>query len=200
MTATTRRFPLKGDGLTGRAQFLIWPENATVPNGVNMSGGMDQFDASNFGTVHANRNYFGTYFQDDWAITRKLTLNLGVRWEHFGLTGEAGGAQANFVQPSLTTNAGAELIITAGQKNAPVSSSFTSALQKTALRSSTLTNTERVSVSFRKPTSRHALGSPIHSRRSGWFAAGMESFTAPLKIVEGIQAWAITTRSNSRLA
>ena len=120
--------PTQGDGLTGRAQFLISPENATVPNGVNMSGGMDQFYASNFGTVHADRNYFGAYFQDDWAITPKLTLNLGVRWEHFGLTGETGGAQANFVQPSLTTNAGAELIIPARQKNTSVSPSFLSTL------------------------------------------------------------------------
>jgi hypothetical protein len=120
--------PTQGDGLTGRAQFLISPENATVPNGVNMSGGMDQFYASNFGTVHADRNYFGTYFQDDWAITPKLTLNLGVRWEHFCLTGETGGAQANFVQPSLTTNSGAELLIPAKQKSTPLSSSFTSTL------------------------------------------------------------------------
>ncbi len=120
--------PTQADNLTGIAQFVVTPENATVPNGVNLSGGMDQFYASNFGTVHANRNYYGAYFQDDWAITPKLTLNLGVRWEHFGLTGEAGGAQANFVQPSLTSNAGAELIIPASQKNTPVSASFVSTL------------------------------------------------------------------------
>ncbi len=123
--------PTQADGTTGRAQFLISPENATVPNGVNMVGGMDQIYASNFGTVHANRNYFGAYFQDDWAITQKLTLNLGLRWEHFGLTGEAGGAQANFIQPSRTNNAGAQFIMTAGHKSSPVlSSSFTDALQR----------------------------------------------------------------------
>ena len=120
--------PTQADSLTGMAQFLVSPENATVPNGVNFSGGMDQFYASNFGTVHANRNYYGAYFQDDWAIAPKLTLNLGVRWEHFGLTGESGGAQANFVQPSLTSNAGAQFIIPSSQKNVPLSSSFTSTL------------------------------------------------------------------------
>jgi len=120
--------PTQADNLTGIAQLLITPEAATVPNGVNLSGGMDYYAASNFGTVHANRNYYGAYFQDDWAITSKLTLNLGVRWEHFGLTGEAGGAQANFVQPSLKTNAGAELIIPTRQKSTPLSSSFTSTL------------------------------------------------------------------------
>ena len=123
--------PLQADGTTGRAQFLISPTAATVPNGVDFSGGLDQINASNFGEVRANRNYFGTYFQDDWAITPRLTLNLGVRWEHFGLTGEAGGAQANFVQPSLTSNAGAEFILTGGHKSSPgLSSSFTGALQR----------------------------------------------------------------------
>ena len=58
-------------------------------------------------------------------------MNLGLRWEHFGLTGEAGGAQANFIQPSRTRNAGAQFIMTAGHKNSPgLSTSFTDALAR----------------------------------------------------------------------
>jgi hypothetical protein len=29
-----------------------------------------------------SKHYYGTFFEDDWKITRKLTLNLGLRWEH----------------------------------------------------------------------------------------------------------------------
>jgi hypothetical protein len=29
-------------------------------------------------------NEFAAYFQDDWKVTRRLTFNLGLRWEYFG--------------------------------------------------------------------------------------------------------------------
>ena len=36
------------------------------------------------------------YFQDDWRINTKLTLNLGVRWEYFQPYQDVGGFQASF--------------------------------------------------------------------------------------------------------
>ena len=77
------------DGSTGRAQFLLAPP----ANGV---GGPDNISLSNFGGVAAKRSYRGAFAQDDWKITPKLTLNLGVRWDYFTPTGERYGAQANF--------------------------------------------------------------------------------------------------------
>ena len=88
----------------GIAQFVLPPAAAPAtiagnpnPNGFSYSGGSDGVYASNIATTHDQRIYFASYFQDDWKMTPKLTLNLGLRWDYFGPINEVGGAQANFV-------------------------------------------------------------------------------------------------------
>lgn len=120
--------PVVGDTSTGRAQFLLAPTASSV-GGVNNVGGSNSVNVSNFGSLASQKSYYGAYFQDDWKITSKLTLNLGLRWDWFSATGDRYGAQANFVPG--TPFAGAQYIIPASRKdNPPLSPSFTSLLAK----------------------------------------------------------------------
>lgn len=141
---TYTEVPSTGGGNTGLAQMLLTPTASLVSNGFNNVGGADSVFASNFTGPDDVRNYYGGYFQDDWKLTPKLTLNLGLRWEFFGQVREKYGAQANFIPG--TPGSGAQYLITTQRQNNPLSPSFPTTLAQDGIKlgySSTpgLTNT-----------------------------------------------------------
>jgi hypothetical protein len=114
--------PNIGGGATGKAQFLLTPEAATVANGVNFVGGSDQIQASNINKTYDQRDYSALYFQDDLKITPTLTLNLGLRWDYFTPISETNGGQANFVQDGPPNGTPTYLIPASGKDNRQLSS------------------------------------------------------------------------------
>jgi carboxypeptidase family protein len=117
---------------TGIAQFLLSPTLSTV-GGPDYVGGPGQQNSgtsvfvSNISLTDNGKNYYGSYINDDWKVTPKLTVNLGLRWDFFGLVFEHHAAQANFV-PSGPPTGGAMYLLPPGASTSNLSSSFNALL------------------------------------------------------------------------
>src|SRR5262249_19726130 len=87
------------------------------------AGGPNSIFVSNISLTDNGKNYYGTYFQDDWKVSPKLTINMGLRWDFFGLVYEHHHAQANFV-PSGPPSGSPLYLLPAGKTRSNFSDSF----------------------------------------------------------------------------
>ncbi len=77
----------------------------------------DQISTTNF--ISSTKQAYAGYVQDNWKITPKLNLNIGLRYELFSPIGEQFGRQSNFDLQNLT------LYIPSGpNQNAPLPPNF----------------------------------------------------------------------------
>ncbi|MFL6437498.1 MAG: carboxypeptidase regulatory-like domain-containing protein [Terriglobales bacterium] len=60
----------------------------------------------------------GYYFQDDWKLSPRLTINAGLRWEYFGLPHEKNGIQATVVGADQVTPFNTATALTAQRSDA----------------------------------------------------------------------------------
>jgi hypothetical protein len=73
-------------------------------------GDTSTYQLANFFEAHLTQNTHNLYAQDDWKVSDKLTLNLGLRWEYTSPFGELYNNVSNFdpdSQTVLTTTPGA---------------------------------------------------------------------------------------------
>jgi len=114
-------------GNTERADFLLIPSQTQLPGNPYLGGASEIF-ISNIAETDNGKNYYGGFAQDDWKVTPKLTLNLGLRYDFFGLVFEHHNAQANFVPAGSPINSPAYILPPNGPNVGNLSSSFTTLL------------------------------------------------------------------------
>jgi hypothetical protein len=118
---------------SGAVQFVLTPTPATVPGGIDYNGGPNSVSISRLSVTDARRKYYALYFQDDWKVAPRLTLNLGVRWEYFPAIYDSHDAQSNFIQGAPFDTAAYLIPQSRSNQNDPnnaLSPSFLSLLQK----------------------------------------------------------------------
>lgn len=99
---------------SGTGTFAFSPTQTQQPGFATQTGHafasflLGAVESTSRGIVAANPayrlRYPAFYFGDDWKISRKLTLNLGLRWEIIGPFREKGGRMTN-IDPSKPNDA-----------------------------------------------------------------------------------------------
>jgi len=119
MTWTKGRHTMKFGGEYKRQEldapyFDVFPNGELFYLGVftgnpfeDFLAGLSGLSAIGSGTnsLHNRANDFSAFFQDDWKVTPRLTLNLGLRYDYFGPTTETQGHFVGF-DPSKATTVG----------------------------------------------------------------------------------------------
>jgi len=81
-----RRTFVNGFFDAGQRGVLVFPDFASFLAGA--PGGTSSHELSGPSHRQTFQNNHALYAQDNWRITNRLTLNLGLRWDYFGVIGE----------------------------------------------------------------------------------------------------------------
>jgi Carboxypeptidase regulatory-like domain/TonB-dependent Receptor Plug Domain len=86
-------------------------------------------DVANAPNINDAQWYYAGYAQDDWKVTPKLTINLGIRYDYYQPYKENSGHQANFVVSSLGLGTGSAVYeLPKKAQNVPIGANFINTL------------------------------------------------------------------------
>jgi hypothetical protein len=97
---TETAFPSTGADSGGKTGFF----NTDTGDGFAsfLLGAIDYGQISTTNFISSTRQSYDVYAQDDWKVTKKLTVNYGLRYELWSPIGEQWGRQSNFDFNTLT--------------------------------------------------------------------------------------------------
>jgi hypothetical protein len=184
------------DATTGIAQMLLDPTETSNLAGANTIA------MSTFVEHGLTHKYFGAYGQDDWRITRKLTLNLGLRYDNYDFMHEQHGNIANFV-PGAGRVGGTYLATS--RIYSQLSSSFLTALSNEGITVSQVSQDALVNVQHLNFAPRIGFADQISNRlvvRGGFgiFYGGIEDIGGSPLITENFPIEYDITRSATNAA
>jgi hypothetical protein len=145
---------------------------------------------NNLNNVDYIRHNFGVFAQDDWHVTSKLTINLGLRYEFFSPVYERFNAQANFnpntgvldipsdVKATLTPTLATILPVNHSASNALVNSDYNNFAPRVGL---AYQATSRLVV-------RSAFGMFYNGEESGPYSNPSPGFNPPFFVSESFVA------------
>jgi hypothetical protein len=85
----------------GKARFRFKNLTEFIEGILRTSGGQTTVEAGD-PTRHYSNGQYAAFFQDDWRVTPRLTLNLGLRYELISVVKERDGLEGNFDPNSST--------------------------------------------------------------------------------------------------
>lgn len=132
-------------GFTFNGLFTSRPGTPNTGYGVAdfLAGQMSSADLSTEILATQARWYNAAYVQDDWRVTSKLTVNLGLRYDYFQPYKEVGDRQGNFLPTGPLTPGGGTGVFQLPegiQSRYPLSATFLGLLARNNIKLETLSN------------------------------------------------------------